>query len=123
MAVASGALLGNSVYPNGSATGYFDPLYSQSLSEFGAPRFLDKSRAWILERPIPDSQSLDAMGCYPVFVCEDWTRLHLDLDVISSNLVSFSLVTDPFGSYDVSYLRGCFPDVMRPFKDHFVVDL
>jgi lipid II:glycine glycyltransferase (peptidoglycan interpeptide bridge formation enzyme) len=33
------------------------------------------------------------------------------------------LVTDPFGEHDEEYLRKCFPDVCRPFKEHFIVDL
>jgi len=105
------------------ATGYLHPLYCQSLQEFGTPRFLQKSRGWILERPIPNSEHTDAMGCYPLFACRDWSRLSADLETIGNSLVSLALVTDPFGEYDLAYLQECFPDLVIPFKDHFVVDL
>jgi len=45
------------------------------------------------------------------------------LESIGESLICLSLVTDPFGEYDPTFLRKCFPDVMMPFKDHFVVDL
>jgi hypothetical protein len=105
------------------ATGYLHPLYCQSLSEFGRPRLLRESGAWILERRIPNSRLLDAMGCYPLFACSDWSRLSIDLEEIGNSLVSLSLVTDPFGEYDPAGLRHCFPDLVVPFKEHFVVDL
>ncbi len=63
------------------------------------------------------------MGCYPLFCCKDWSRLHADLDEIGGDLVSLSIVPDPFGSYDLAYLKQCFGDVVIPFKEAFVVDL
>jgi hypothetical protein len=64
------------------------------------------------------------MGCYPLFTCQEWGQLHRDLDAISDDdLVSVTLVTDPFGAYDKAYLRRCFPTLVRPFKEHYVVDL
>jgi hypothetical protein len=64
------------------------------------------------------------MGCYPLFTCLDWRRLYLDLDAIrGDDLVSVTLVTEPFGEYDEAYLRRCFPALVRPFKEHYVVDL
>jgi hypothetical protein len=105
------------------ATGYSHSRYSQSLSQFGTPRFLPESGGWILERQIPRSPHIDAMGCYPLFACQDWSLLHVDLNGIGNSLVCLSLVTDPFGEYDLSYLQECFPDVLVSFKDHFVVDL
>lgn len=107
----------------GQATGYLHPLYCQSLSEFGRPRLLVESGGWILERQIPESQRLDAMGCYPLFACQDWSRLGLDLESLGDSLVCLSLVTDPFGDHQPSDLTKLFPDVARPFKDHFIVDL
>ncbi len=99
------------------------PAYAESLSEIGAPRLLPRCGGWILERQIPHSPHLDAMGCYPLFACPDWNRLHDDLESLENSLVSVALVTDPFGDYDPDYLRECFPDVAKPFKEHFVVDL
>ena len=108
---------------NEKVTGYLHAAYSQSLSQFGSPRFLKASGAWILERPIPDSAYSDAMGCYPLFACRDWSDLHIDLENIGRSIVSLSLVTDPFGEYEPAYLSRCFPEVTAPFKEHFVVDL
>jgi hypothetical protein len=62
------------------------------------------------------------MGCYPLFACADWSQLHHDLQALGTDLVSLSLVTDPFGAFDVDYLRGCF-DIVTCFKQHFVFDL
>jgi hypothetical protein len=99
------------------------PDYAKSLAEFGSPRFLRESGGWILARQIPNSHHLDAMGCYPLFACQNWSRLHADLASIGNTLVSLAVVTDPFGEHDPPYLRECFPDVAIPFKEHFVVDL
>ena len=104
-------------------SGYMHPAYAGSLSEFGTPRLLPKSGAWILERKIPGVPYYDAMGCYPLFSCRDWSQLHADLEDIGNELVSLSLVTDPFGEYDLAYLRQCFEDVVIPFKEHFIIDL
>lgn len=103
--------------------GYGHAAYAASLSEFGQPRHLQRSNGWLLERAIRGFGSRDAMGCYPLFVCSDWSGLGADLEEIGKDLISLSLVTDPFGEYDEAYLDKCFPDMMRPFKRHFVVDL
>jgi len=103
--------------------GYGHPAYAASLAEFGTPRHLQRSNGWLLERPIQGGAGKDAMGCYPLFVCGEWSRLGADLEDIGKELICVSLVTDPFGEYDVSYLSECFPDVMIPFKEHFLVDL
>ncbi len=102
--------------------GYGHPAYAASLSDFGTPRLLPLSAGWILERSIDGFSYHDAMGCYPLFVCGDWTQLEADLDQVEG-LVCLSLVTDPFGKYDIGNLQRCFPDLVRPFKQHFVIDL
>ena len=109
--------------PAEDVTGYLHQGYAASLAEFGDPLALTRSKGWLLKRQIPDSALHDAMGCYPVFVCQDWSNLPADLDQAGNGLVCVSLVTDPFGEYDLPYLRECFPDVTIPFKEHFVVDL
>jgi Acetyltransferase (GNAT) domain len=103
-------------------TGYLHPAYVDSLSEFGTPRALPSSGAWILTRAIPGASANDAMGCYPIFGCPNWSGLPSDLMDLK-DLVCLSLVTDPFGDYDSALLQKCFPDLMLPFKQHFVVDL
>jgi Acetyltransferase (GNAT) domain len=104
-------------------TGYLHPGYAESLSEFGAPRLLSSSGGWILKRAIPGVSDADAMGCYPLFACEDWSRLPDDLEELRGELVSLSMVTDPFGEYTADDLHECFREVVFPFKDHFIVDL
>jgi hypothetical protein len=103
-------------------TGYLNPLYAESLTEFGTPRELTHCGGWILERSIPQSPYRDAMGSYPIFICHDWSQLTFDLEAIGNDLVSLALVTDPFGDYTIGDLKNCFT-VVSPFKEHFVVDL
>jgi hypothetical protein len=104
-------------------TGYLHPQYAASLSEWGTPHELTHCGGWILERPIPKIPTRDAMGCYPLFACQDWSQLHRDLDEIDDELVSLALVTDPFGKYEEENLRQCFRDVVIPFKKHYIINL
>ena len=103
--------------------GYLHPGYADSLAEFGKPRFLPNSDGWILERQIPGTGCRDAIGCYPIFACQDWSQLSLDLEDFGDGLVCLAIVTDPFGRYNPASLQKCFPDIMIPFKKHFIVDL
>jgi hypothetical protein len=105
-------------------SGYASREYAFSLAEFGRPIFLPASEGWILERPIAQSARCDAMGLYPLLACKAWSCLADDLDALrDSGLVSLVAVTDPFGNYNEALLRRCFPDLMHPFKRHYVVDL
>jgi hypothetical protein len=103
-------------------TGYLNPRYAESFSEFGVLRELPRCGGYVLQREIPGFAGHDGMGCYPLFACRDWSRLHADLDDLRHDLVTLALVPDPFGDFDVTYLEKCF-DVVRPFKEHFVTDL
>lgn len=103
--------------------GYANPGYAESLAEFGVPRLMPESGTPFLERWIQGTRYRDAMGCYPLLACQDWSRLQRDLETLGDELVSFAAVTDPFGNYDEDYLHRCFPDVVVPFKEHFVTDL
>jgi hypothetical protein len=103
-------------------TGYLHSDYSQSLSEFGLPTLLPQSGAWVLERSV-DGCCCDAMGSYPLFACPDWRELPSDLEAMGKRWVSLAVVSDPFGDYDEQFLRTCFPDLVLPFKSHFVTDL
>ena len=105
------------------ATGYLHQSYAESLAEYGEPHKLPGSGGWVLRRRIPGSDYDDSMGCYPLFSCRDWSGLRDDIEDLAGELVSLALVTDPFGDYDVPYLRQCFEDVVIPFKEHFVADL
>jgi hypothetical protein len=102
-------------------TGYQNPLYAKSLTEFGEPRELPRSGGWLLERPIAEHSDRDAIGCYPIFSATDWSAVGEDLDKIGSRLVSVALVADPFGEYLEQDLSSWF-DWVVAFKEHYVVD-
>lgn len=105
-------------------SGYRDPGYAASFAGLGTPRELPRSGGWILVRDIPGTGRRDAMGCYPLFSCRDPRGLAADLEEAGRNLVAVSLVTDPFGDFGGEEgLREVFPDLARPYKEHFVVDL
>lgn len=98
-------------------------MYARSLIEYGEPLELPASQGWILKRPIPGTRQFDGMGCYPIFVCQDWSALGVDLAGLAEQLVCCSLVTDPFGRYNQQDLLSTFVDIARPYKQHFVIDL
>lgn len=104
-------------------TGYLHKEYAESFSELGNLMDLPRAKGWIIKRRIPGFSSYDAMGCYPLFLCSDWSKLKPDLDALNGEVISLSLVADPFGDYDTKYLRCCFKDIVIPFKEHFVIEL
>ena len=104
------------------SSGYLHPSYAFSFDDSATPRELPGCGAWILERGIAGSHLRDATGCYPLFCCRDWARLPQDLGDLGGQLVSFTLVTDPFGRFSVGDLQRAF-DVVRPYKRHYVRDL
>jgi hypothetical protein len=63
------------------------------------------------------------MGSYPLFCCANWQALPADLDELAAELVSLTVVTDPFGDWDLELLQRCFPDKLAPFKTHYAVNL
>lgn len=105
------------------AAGYADPAYAAALAEVGEPRLLPRCRGSILVRRTPGLSYEDGIGPYPLFSCADWSGLAADLDDLRDDLVSVSLVADPFGDWTLDELRACFPDRMVAFKEHHVVDL
>jgi len=102
--------------------GYLHRAYAESFAEFGRARELPAAGGWILERVIPHTDLTDAMGCYPVFACQDWRGLETDLPRLADDLVSLTIVTDPFGGVTEDGLRRAF-DVVTPYKCHFVTEL
>lgn len=104
-------------------TGYLHINYAHALAAFGTPHYLPDAQGWLLKRPIPDSPYWDAMGCYPIFACQNWRQLGSDLERLQQELVSVTLVTDPLGDFAADDLQAAFPAVFRPYKDHFIVDL
>lgn len=103
--------------------GYRHPDYAAALSDFGLPLRLPASQGSLLVRTIAGGPHRDAMGPYPLFACEDWSRLPADLEALSGELVSVALVTDPFGGWTLEQLDVAFPDRREAFKQHFVVEL
>jgi hypothetical protein len=103
--------------------GYLHNIYAESLSDYGEIICLPHSKGWILKRRIPDSDHYDAMGIYPLFVCESWKNLPRDLEEIQNELVCLSIVTDPFGEFDKNILKSLFSDAFFVFKEHFIIDL
>lgn len=106
----------------GNTSGYLHAKYADSLAEFGRPLQLPRCGGWLLKRPISGTAYHDAMGCYPLFCCQDWSALDTDLEEIAPHLVSLVIVTDPFANIETETLRTCFDQVIR-FKDHFVAEL
>ncbi len=104
-----------------AVTGYLHPDYAESLREFGRPRLLPHSAGYLLERPIPGTAERDAMGCYPLFCCANWSALGEDLGDLHG-LVSVVCVVDPFAPCDRARLARWF-DVVVDFKTHFVTEL
>jgi hypothetical protein len=102
--------------------GYLNPKYAASLSEFGEPVHLSNCDGWILSREIEGFDDYDAMGCYPIFACRDWSLFHQDIDRLQDQFVTLALVPDPFGDYDKEYLESCL-DFVIPYKQHFIVKL
>lgn len=103
--------------------GYLHAQYATSFAEFGTPRELPRCGGHILVREIEDFPARDGMGCYPLFACEDWSQLPDDVAALKNDLVSLAVVTDPFGNYDEPLLHHAFPDLVQPYKAHFVTKL
>src|SRR5208282_1876684 len=103
-------------------SGYSHQLYAESLAEFGEPIELPNAHGWLLRRRIPNSEYVDARGCYPLFACRDWSKLGKDLGTLREGLVSVALVCDPFGDHNEQLLRETF-DCVVAFKSHYIVEL
>jgi len=104
--------------------GYLGRVYVDALAQFGRALELPASQGWLLGRGIPGyPEEEDACGAYPLFCCRHWNRLADDLAALEGCLVSCVVITDPFGDFKQADLRAAFPDMVRPFKEHFVVDL
>ena len=97
--------------------------YANSFGESYTPIRLELSKGIILKRKIHDLNMYDAMGSYPLLFCKDWGNLHEDIVGNKNQLVSLAAVTDPFGKYDLDYLKICFNTLVIPYKEHFVTDL
>lgn len=104
------------------SAGYGGAEYAGSLAEFGSPRALPHSGGWLLDREIDSRGWRDAASPYPLFVCDDWDGLRDDFQDIGEELVTVTLVSDPFAAGAVRAASGMF-DHFVPFKEHTVIDL
>lgn len=102
--------------------GYLNSLYSQSFFELGQPLNLPRSRGWLIKRMMPHLPYYDAMGPYPLFFCENWNELSADFQELKDEIVSISLVLDPFTVKQCGNCGDLF-DVFYPYKDHYILDL
>lgn len=105
----------------GMSSGYYHSGYATSLCEFGTPVYLPACNAWIIKRPIPGTSYYDAMGCYPLFCCQNWAALESDIKSLKNDLVSLVLVTDPMANIDSVWLNNIFDHVYL-YRHHFVVE-
>jgi Acetyltransferase (GNAT) domain len=103
--------------------GYQTQQYAHALGEIGNAVHLPRCDGWLLERPIPGSEAVDAAGGYPFFSCRNWSELGADIEALGGRFVAVSMVVDPFSGLDGRSLARWFPDVCYPYKEHAVVDL
>lgn len=99
--------------------GYASKEYAESLRFYGLPYRLPRSGGWLLSRHIGNTGYHDAMGCYPVFCCENWDGLAADVEeMLGYTWVSVVLVTDPFAEPDLAVFTTA-----KQFKEHYVANL
>lgn len=102
--------------------GYASKAYARSFAEGAEIMLLAGCRGYLLLRPIAGSLYRDAAGCYPVFCCEAWRSLAGDLQKLPGDLVTLTLVTDPFCDLSRADLADTF-DIVHPLSDHYIIDL
>lgn len=103
--------------------GYLDSAYAMSMAGNGKLVPLPKSGGGIIVREIPGSDLKDAMAPHPFLVCRDWRSLKDDIAGLDPSLVSLVAVTDPLADVKESELRASFNHLVRPYKEHFIMDL
>lgn len=101
--------------------GYQSLAYARAVSSDLEPLSLPRSGGFLVQRELTPGVR-DAANPYPIFCCSDWSGLAADVASLEGQ-VSVTVVTDPLGTYDAGLLATAFPDLTRPFKSHFVVDL
>ncbi len=104
-------------------SGYKHSLYAASFQAIGQPIELPQSGGWILKRKINETGLYDAMGCYPLFCCQNWCSLKQDFQALNEDILTLAVVTDPFGRYQYEDLRDTFNHTAKAYKEHFVIDL
>lgn len=102
---------------------YSSGSYAESFQEHGQPIKLPRSGSWVLERQVPGSDALDATALYPLFACPNWDELEQDIDALGCDWLTLAAVPDPMTSPDAGRLEKLFPDLVNPFKLHYLIDL
>jgi hypothetical protein len=109
--------------PEPQDSGYDSAEYARSLTHLGDPLWLPNAEGWLIRRQIPGTKLWDAIGCYPLFACRYWDRLEFDFSRLS-DLVSVAAVVHPLTAEMAgAALRSAFPDLLVPYKEHFLVEL
>jgi hypothetical protein len=103
--------------------GYASAAYARALGSIGMAVPLGASGGWCLLRSIAGTPWQDATGPYPFLSCGDWTALPDALDALAGTAVSVVFVTDPLAAIDTDCLTRACPDVCRPYKSQYIVDL
>ena len=76
----------------------------------------------LITRPIPLTDWIDGLGCYPLTVFGKKPHLKAGLERLrAAELVSLALVPDPVTSPSPAALADAF-EICRPFKTHFLID-
>jgi len=101
--------------------GYLHPLYSKSFSDIGTPLYLPKSKGWLIKREIPGTEYYDAMGPYPLFICENWEYLIEDISSLENDLVAVSFVIGPLQLFSKNIFQEYF-EVLYEYRNHYILD-
>jgi hypothetical protein len=105
------------------ACGYRSAEFAASHAHEGTSLELRGSGSWLVRRSVPGHpRYTDATACYPLLVCADWEHLPDDLAALVE-VVSVTAVLDPLAEADPGVLHAAFPDLLVPYKRHFIVDL
>lgn len=106
-----------------ASEGYCGMAYAHSLLHVGDPIALMHSRGCALLRSIEGTSYSDAVGPYPFYVCDDWSRLAIDITALARTAISFTIVTDPFADVSQQLLVDTFQDLHQPYKQHYITQL
>jgi hypothetical protein len=102
--------------------GYSNERYAASFAEFGKLLPLNGADSWLLVRKIAGTPFSDAIGAYPFFMCEDFSKCATEMSGLAEGVVSVALVPDPFLGLSYQQLQVQF-DIAIPYKTHYLVDL
>lgn len=100
---------------------YASQAYARSLAADADTIALSRAGGYLIARKVEPGVR-DLSSAYPMLSCRHWNSLRADIDAISKDFVSVTIVTDPFAGVVQKELSAAF-DVVRPLHQHFVIDL